>query len=509
MSELILKEFEENTPCGSDYKHKDEFLLIEQEIDKNYSVNQDETNWNLVYKESISLLNKHTKDLKVLSWWFNASWKLNSFEKFNESLSIYIKMIEKYKSDLYPKSQKAKKNTILWLEASLSKDILKTKKNDILNPKDLLKDFESLQKLFIDMFDENCIYFGKIIRHIKKFDEELDVSPTPSKNIEIKKAEKIEIKKEEKASFNNDKPLNIKDISNKDEANKILFLFKKHASMLNEYYRSENSYDLRAIKITRLLSWLNTDGLPQSNKNITFINPPSALNINKIDDLISENKNDDAFVLIQQSLEKSPFWIDGHYKAYELLISQKKDKLALEIKNYVSAFVNTNNGVSDLLFKDESAFASEETKNFLNISSEEKSTSINKISVVSKKTENVEIQNNINKQNIKDAMEELQKDYDLSSSMQDKFKIRLEQSKLAISNKEFTMALILLDELEKYIEKYNLDEWQPELSSEVYALILKNFFKECINNNRLKNAFEKLCKINISQALNLNIGEIK
>ncbi|NQY21082.1 MAG: type VI secretion system domain-containing protein [Campylobacteraceae bacterium] len=412
-------------------------------------------------------------------------------------------MIEKYKSDLYPKSQKAKKNTILWLETTLSKDILKTKKNDILNPKDLLKDFELLQNLFIDMFDENSIYFGKIIRHIKKFDEEIEVSPIPSKNVEIKKAEKIEIKKEEKPSASTGNLLNIKEISNKDEANKIVFLFKKHASMLNEYYRSENSYDLRAIKITRLLSWLNTDGLPQSNKNITFINPPSALNINKIDDLIGENKNDEAFVLIQQSLEKSPFWIDGHYKAYELLISQKKDKLALEIKNYVRAFVNTNNGVSDLLFKDESAFASDETKNFLNISSEEKITSI------SKKEENVEIQNNLNQQNIKDAMEELQKDYDLSSSMQDKFKIRLEQSKLAISNKEFTMALILLDELEKNIEKYNLDEWQPELSTEVYALILKNLFKEYINNDRLKNAFEKLCKINISKALNLNIGEIK
>jgi len=502
MSELILKEFDANTPCGLDYKHKDEFLLIEQEIDKSYSVSQESTSWELVYKDSIILLNKHTKDLKVLSWWINASWKLYSYKSLNASLKIFIKMLEKYNTALYPKSLKAKKNTFLWLEESLSKDLLKSKKADISNTKDLLNSFKSLQKCIISVLGEDCVYFGKIIRHIKRFDDEVETVITENKKIDEKKVQTLKKKKTETdASVLESSDSNIKKISNKDDANKVLFLFKKHASLLSDYYREDSVYDLRAIKTTRLLSWLNTDGLPASDKNITFINPPSALNINKIDSLIKEEKNDEAFVLIQKSIEKSPFWFDGHYKAYQLLVLEKKDVLALEIKNYLSAFVASNIGVENLLFKDKSAFASEECKTFLKIKN------IEKYNTLEEDTKITQEKNSSTNHNIKDAMKELQTHYDLSSSMQDKFKIRLEQSKLAIENKEFTMALILLEELEEYIEKYNLDEWQPELSSEVYTLTLKNLFRECIHTNKLKNAFEKLCKIDITKALNLNIGE--
>lgn len=501
MSQLILKKFDLNNPCGSDYKHKDEFLLIEQEIDKNYSVNEEETNWELVSKKSVILLNKHTKDLKILSWWMISSWKIDSFKSLNDSLVIFIKILEKYNNGLFPKSLKAKKNTMLWLEETLSKDILKFKKNEVLKIKDLIRNFESLQNILKNMLGDDCIYFGKIIRQFKKLDDEVKIS-----EILAIKEEKKEIKKTELKSsiIDESSAPSIKEISNKDEANKILFLFKKHSSMLSDYYRNLDTYDLRAMKITRLLSWLNTDGLPEAKNNITYINPPSQINVNKINDLIKENNNKEAFILIQKSIEKSPFWFDGHFKAYELLIQENKLDLAEEVKNYLLAFVNSNEGVINLFFKDESPFANEDTKNFLNIQTKKTN------SILENKTSYLEKEKiDVNKQNIKEAMEELQKHYDLSSSMHDKFKIRLEQSKLAISNNEFTMALILLDELEICIEKYNLDEWQPELSLEVYKLLLNNLFRECINTNKLKNAFEKLCKIDISQALNLNTGEIK
>lgn len=514
MSALILKEFEKSNPCGNDFKYEDRFLLIEQEIDKNYSVTSlEHTNWELVQEKTISLLQNHTKDLKILSWWLVASWKLDSFSNLESSLSIFIKIVNTYAHDMFPKSLKAKRNSLIWLDELLTKEIisLDNKEIDILKYEKTFKSFEELQKILINILGKEDVFFGKLLRHFDLQKEKAllnlqDKSQTTSKiSDEVKSKKELKSKDKSKSIEHSNKDVNISEINNKDDANKVLFLFKKHASLLNDYYKKESSFCGKALKITRMLSWLNIEGLPQSTNNITFINPPSSINLNKINDDIKNKNYEDAFFLIQKTIEKSPFWLDGHFLSYEILKETNNEYLANEVKTNLESFIKTNAGVQELFFKDETPFANKKTMEFLN--------SFNTESIKKEKEEEkiVQIKNTnddfINNNNIKEAMELLQEQYDLSSSMQGKFKLRLQQSKLAIKGKEFNMALVLLDELEESIVTYNLDEWQPELASEVYILILKNFFKQSINTNRMQNAYERLCKIDISHALNINIGE--
>ncbi len=521
MTDLILNDISKKEPFGSDFKYYDKFLTIEQEIDNDYSVtSKDGTNWLIVKKSCYEMLTQNTKDIKIVSWWLNSFWKLENFLGLERSLFVFNDFIKKYNNNSFPKSIKAKRNTILWLEQTLTKDIVEKKqhKDKLNNAKELSELFLSLQNELNIIFKDEDKHFSKIIRYLKNsYTKNEEINEVP----EIKTSKEV-LEKDKKAKQNNNRDkssiettkIDIKKITTNEEANKTLQTFKKSASLLSEYYRSTNSYDLKAIKITRLLSWLNIDGLPFNEEKLTQTNPPSDNTLYQIEEARKNNESNTAFILIQHALERSPYWLDGHFKSYEILIQEKQQQEANEIKNALIAFVNSNQGVEELLFKDKTAFASKETKDFLNKDkndNENKTKEIKTETLVSNKKEKSELINKcyelINNNQKKDAMQVLQNHYNLAISQEEKFKLRLEHAKIAIFCKEFKMALVLLEDLEKDINKYGLDEWQPKLASEVYSLLLKNFYGKQITNEKINSIYENLCKIDISQALNLNTGE--
>ncbi len=66
---------------------------------------------------------------------------------------------------------------------------------------------------------------------------------------------------------------------NDADAIKVLRSFKKNANLLNNYYRKQDISNLKALRITRLLSWLETEGLPNTEgKKRLFFNHHLNLN---------------------------------------------------------------------------------------------------------------------------------------------------------------------------------------------------------------------------------------
>ena len=61
----------------------------------------------------------------------------------------------------------------------------------------------------------------------------------------------------------------------------------------------------------------------------------------------------------------------------------------------------------------------------------------------------------------------------------------------------------LLEGLEKDVDKYHLEEWNPDLALEVYMLLIKHFDGQKDKKEKFDKAYDRLSKINIAQALNL------
>ncbi|WP_174247190.1 type VI secretion system protein TssA [Arcobacter sp. LA11] len=513
MHDLILKEFTSSLPCGEDCKYEDSFLLIEQEVDKTNSVTQDgSTDWKIVVKNSEQFLISESKDLKIASWLTYGLWRNDSWKGLKNGILIYNKLLEKFEKSIYPKSKKAKTNIFSWLEDTLTNDILanENSKKTITNELEFLELFKSLNKnINIHLESENN-NFRKIIQFLEDLIKE--------KNIQISKEKEIK-EKEEKTPLKNQKnnqPINNKinneivEINNESDAIKVLRSFKKSGSLLTNYYRKQNISNLKALRITRLFTWLDTEGLPNSENNKTFLHPPSELELDELENLYKNKEYDDAFYLAEEILEVSPFWIDGHLYSYNILEKTKNYNEAKEIKNTLISFLKTNNGILDLHFVDNTPFASKKAKKWIQeelTSKEESSDNTDKEETIDDNEELLSIIYELaNDNKIKEAMNLLNQKYYSSSNTEEKFNWRLHHAELAIEFNKKEIALALLEELEKDIEKFHLNEWNPKLASKVYNLLLTSFSSIDIHSDKLDLIYKNLCKTDINSAFEIKIN---
>lgn len=512
MSQLILKDIDSSQRCGTDYKYEDLYLLIEQEIDKNNSVTQDSTDWNYIYTQSKMLLENETKDLKLAIWWLFASWKNYSWEGLEKNLPILIEFITIFNTDMFPKSPKSKINILFWLDEALTKEIIHNEKiKTITKHKFFYELFIDYQNSTEKYFDDKNKRFTKIMNYLKPFyDEEKkkEVEEKKGLNKIINYLNPFEKNKEEKV----DKQIevnykeNIFEILNDTDAIKALSTLKKNASMLSKYYRNKDFKDLKALRIARFLSWIDTDGLPSSDKKKTFLHPPLELEIDELNKLFKDENYHEALCLAEEIIEVSPFWLDGHYMVFNIFEKTNNKTIANEIKNSLLNFVKTNEGISDYYFQDNTPFASNKVKSWI-----KENDSSNNIITETKNTSSLENDINLiyelaNNSKLKEAMQEITKNYEKSIGIEDKFNWRLIHAQLAIEFEKKDIALALLEELQDDIKNFKLDKWNPKLASKVYTLVLNSFSNTDIPQEKLEILYKKLCKIDINSAFEIQIN---
>jgi type VI secretion system protein VasJ len=502
LSSLILEEINSLQRCGTDYKYNDLYLLIEQEIDKDYSVTQDSTDWIFVYKETLTLLENETKDLKLATWWLFASWKKNYWTSLEENFPIYIQLINEFNQDLYPKSQKAKTNILFWLDEALTKEIIYNDKINSLTKHLLFYElFTTFQETIEKSFEDNSKRFTKIINYLKPYHER-EKQKLIQENIKTTD-EKIHQENQEKTIKNEDA---VFEILNDNQATKALSNLKKNAAMLSSYYRKKDFKDLKALRIAKFLSWFDVEGLPYADGKKAFLYPPSELEIDELNSLFRQEKYPEALCLAQEIIEVSPFWLDGHYFIYQIFEKTNNKIIANEAKNSLLSFLKTNDGVLDYYFQDNVPFASNRVKSWLKDElidkqqiedSGESNTFTNKIESI------YELANN---DKLKEAMQFISKEYEISSSIEEKFNWRLINAKLAVEFEKKDIALALIEDLQTDIEDFKLDIWNPKLASKVYTLILNSFSNVDITQEKLEIIYKKLCKTDIDSAFEIKIN---
>ena len=493
MNDKILENISEDNPCGIDSKYEDSFALIEQEIDYDTSVTASRrTDWTIVVKSSEDFLINVSKDLKIATWWLYGMWKTNSWIGLNTALDVYVQLLEKHKKNIFPTSVKIKSNIFIWLENKLGDEIL-VNKNNLQYEVNLYDNFSKLNDVIQIILDKDERYFGKIIRLLEPIVKEKEKKETPV------------ITKEVSVQSTSDTQLD-SDISNDSDATKVLSQIKKDSSKLSNYYRNKDFKSTSAIRICRFLSFIEVDGTPYNDNNISFVNPPLITEIDEIIELTNNSQYTDAFILIEEILEVCPFWFDGHLKAYEIMINLNQNEIADEIKNTFMGFINSNKELLNISFKDKSSFATPKVKKWIE-DENNVSTLLNQNNNTIDVYENIfnEVNELASNNKLLDAMQILEESYLKAKNMEEKFNWRLGHAKLAIEFDKKDIALALLEELETIIDKYNLVEWNPSLSGKVFYLILDTFTNMDIENEKIELLYKKLCKIDVEQALKIKI----
>ena len=505
MSKLILSEFSSSS-CGIDCKYEDAYLLIEQEVDKEFSVTQDSTDWTYVYTQTMLLLENETKDLKLASWWLFAAWKENSWRGLELNLPIFIEFVNTFNKELFPKSVKGKANIVFWLEEVLNKEILQNEENkkSLSNHCLFYELFTNLDLEIKNLLENNENRFKKIISFLKPYyDKKQEELEEKQKEEDKKSIVEASLKTETKVQIEQEL---VGELSNESDVKKLLSTIKKNLSTLNKYYRNNDFRDLKAIKITRFLSWLEIDELPYAEGKKTFLYPPSELEVDEVKNLMQEENYTQALNFAEEIIEVCPFWIDGHYLVHNIFEKMNCSQNAKEIKNSLISFVKTNEGILDFYFTDDTPFCSNKVKKWIN---DELTTSNNS----SNQEDNIQADNSLehiyelaNNDKVKEAMYEIAEKYKTAKTVEEKFNWRLNHAQLAVEFDKKDIALALLEDLQKDIDKFNLNEWNPSLASKVYTLILNTFTNIDIPYEKLEEIYKNLCKTDINSAFEINFN---
>lgn len=482
-----------SSPCGSDYKYEDSFLAIESEIDKSNSLLDDvETDWSVVLHETELLLINHTKDIKIMSWWTYAQFKTHSIIGLEKALDVFNDLILAFDDNLFPKSKKVRISSLTWLETFFNEELLDENGNLVisLDAEKFSTHIKNLQTNISKILDEEVSLFKKLQFALEKVLKEQEKKEIPYTTPE--------------STLTTTDLTEISQINSDEDATKVLRMLKKHAGLLQKYYREKDVSDIRAIRLVRLLSWFDIDGLPAHVDGKTPLNPPSQESINTIETLIAEEEFEEALSKVENMIVNSPFWIEGHFIVFTILTDMEYTQAAQEVKNTLISFIKSNEKILELNFKDNTPFCSSKLKKWIleNMDSNGTPSSNESIEVDTKVQIKEEAYVLANKNKIKEAMSLLHTQHGSAASKEEKFYWRLTKAKLATEFGKNNIALALVEDLKKDIDIHHLDEWKPELAANVYSLFL-GFNRSLVDKEDINTTYTRLCKIDIKKALEI------
>lgn len=500
---------------GTDLSYEPEFEAIENEVNNTTNLfATSKTDWSLVHDNSLSLLKNSSKDYRLIYWVILSLQKRELTSEFISLLPTVNEFIIKYKSDIYPL-----RNKRLYSSINQSVHIINLLMNALINNIDNIESTNALINIFTDL-DETIInsfssntenvlsIISKLKKHKKRLQSEahketVNAPTTPQPN-------------EEKPPTNTPSPqsLVLNEINNDRDANKALRHLQDVARSLSKYWLNQRINDEKVYQLNRTLTWLTITQLPASNNdNVTMLKPVPQARQQYFQQLKSESSYAELLIEIEESLSKSPFWIDGHLIAWESLTKLNHSDAAQAVVDQLSLLMKKTPNIINLKFDDGSEFASASTKEWLeqqccetkSIPASSQSTFIESNTTSEWDSTLRNAQEQLHQASLSDALQPLILGHHQARSSREAFFWQFSQAKLLSHAKKFDLAIAILAWLDSQFSQTILADWDPVLEERVLELWLscqmqlpvKEQDKTTMNQLR-----ERLCCLNPIRVLN-------
>jgi type VI secretion system protein VasJ len=499
LSALIIDPISGATPAGNDARYDDAYLLIEAEIDKAGSMSEGAvTDWRVVRDESERLLSQQSKDLKLAVWWTFGCFKLSGFEGLADALQALDALLGDFAETLFPRSPKGRLNALTWLETVLEAALLTERGHAIPLPQaePFLERFRALQGHLKPLCGADQGLFRELCRRL-----ETSVAET-------KRREEAQAPKQSTAASPGAVPAFPEEITSDADAAKLLNQLKKSAGLLSSYWRGREMDDRRAMRLVRMVGWLETEGVPEAKNGKTMLNPPSVERVEKIKTLMETGEYGEALELVESMLFRSPFWLEGQRLAFNILEAAGKTETAAELRHMVAGFVNAHDGVTACAFRDATPFAPAAVGEWLNGAAADGTAAApataegqgNRYELLGQECYAL-----LRKKQTKEAMQMLHAAHAAAASGEERFRWRLLHAEVAVEAGKPQMALALIGELEQEVERYRLDAWRPDLAARVYTLLLNSFNRTQLEREKRDAAYQRLCRVDTAGAVDIKL----
>jgi len=519
----ILEAISPENPIGESYKDEDAYIEVEVEIEKHFNVtNEAKVDWGFIIKQSEMILNTYSKDLKLASYWLYAQWQLNGWSAFLEAFEEYTQYLEAYDKALYPSAGRRKIKIFEWFENVIEKSLLSQleqfSEEALAQLVDILKRLESVVPLTIEdeyrFLKETSEKASSLVDRLAYQKEEQNRQQALDQESNAKRQEE-------------DAKLQAQNNQRRSEEEEILAKFtpssnRGQSSLSTENITAIEHEDMEEAKETilllctklfeksasdylsfKMLFSLGETLLEEAMHNREIERDdfmPSEDIATAVRGLIDSEVSFSQLLALEEQLLLRPTWMEGYYIATKMLfkLGQTKDAQRLE-----SLIVHTIERLPELL---EYATKNGELipekmqmwveKKRLDLADDEGSNIVYQQAYQ-------EVTAMRREQNDKNALALLEEYYRKSIGDEERFRWRLLFVDFSFDTGDKRLALALLLALEKEIEAYQLDKWQPELAIRTYETLLKPILTQELGSDAKERIYKKLSILDIQKVIHL------
>ena len=482
----------DDSPAGSDIRDSVEFEQIQGEIDKLTAISGNgPVNWEQLATLCETAIASKSKDLLVACYLNSALLETQGLEGLSAGLRILSDLLETYWDSLFPttKRLRARRNAVQWLIDRIGQKSQEASWQDKPAEGELIDGIlETLRKIDATLSekDEEAPSMQPLLTLLSGFPriEPPAETPEPGANASAgtTTASTASASAEHPASATSRPPGSVSTstaptsapLDNNLEPDKANDLLNERLGELADWYQAINLENPTPYRLKRIALWSPISDLPPSKNGKTFIPGPQAQSVEIMKRLEAGGSPEEVIRFAENQLGIEPFWLDmNRLVAQALALSGPRFALAQKaVEAETARFIARLPKLPELCFVNERPFANEATRAWLN--------TLEKTGSASGKTSP---DNDAASQAIREARTyaaagkwaeaaaRIQQEIIPAKSAHQRFCLRLRLFEILAVQSEQPQLLAFASILQTEIERFKLEEWEPELALEGLKLI--------------------------------------
>jgi len=532
-SDFGMQDINEQHPAGSSIRYDDDFEFLEDEYAKQGAlIDRGQLDWKKIIQVSLNLLNSKSRDIKVSCYLNRALYECYGFSGLAKGLLVNHNIISCYWDSLYPLKPRARANAYEWMTSKMEPLL---QGYSILPAHISIEFIDDLELCFTTIrliedylnnkLAENAPALGNMRRTLSdllesaklQFKENViepdipEKALEPSKNID-NRANTVSITEQKHSAnptgkhseqgLNTHNTANTNDLypknslvisgideqSSDKERTKVLKQCQDALRTMALLNINKNLDSPSAYAMNRYSTWININQLPIHTDNITPLKPVPVDKRNRCFELFKNAQYQELIPIIEASFSRAPFWLDVHRLVSQSLEILGFSESSRQVNAYLGIFLKRFPEIIDLKFSDNSAFADNQTKAWIKkqISGEQNTSLSSSVIATESEQQYKEIYDQAGQfaqqQKIKEAIACFQKQIQQTQSTKQKIYWKYYLAQFCFENNQEQLSLSILHDIDGFIQKNNLQYWEPDLARNVTCLLYQNL------KNSLKNS---------------------
>jgi len=469
-----------DNPTGVSIRYEPDFENIETEINKLQSVHQEQVAWDSVIDTGAAILGEKSKDLTVACYLCLGLFEKQGYAGMNTGLAILHDMITHFWDGMFPELRRlrARAGAISWLAEKLGGAVAKAPpasgdREAVVSAFQLVGEIDTKLGELMQGQDYSLM---DLYRPLKEFQREFQQREAPAQ------AKPAQSAPATGGAASTPADLGSVAVTSKEEAQKVTRACQSAIKTLAGYLRQQKLSDPAPYRMLRLSTWIAIDRLPPNNNGETQL--PSIANEKHVafQSLLDAGEYTKLITESEEMLTRAPFWLDVHrYTAAALQgLGDEYNGARAGVVAGLAEFVRRLPGLLELRFQGGTPFADEATRAWIDSEVQapgggeptaqpapQAASMDEPWTEVFQQAKQLKV-----KKKLKQALELFQAGRVTAPNERERFLWDLTQARFCFEAGLVELALPQLDHLDRQIERFSLEEWEPGLSVSVARLIL-------------------------------------